>query len=689
MNHFMRDRDDERRDDGKRGGNRAPGGGRGPQLPPAPGKPFRTAAFWVLVVVLAMAAYKMYSGNLLVAQRVDIPYAVFMQEVAKGNVDNVTFAEQTRTLTGDLKTEITPPIGGRAVKVKEFKTNFLGDGAPLIDKVLVSGAKVNVNPPGVDWMSMLFSWLPLVLFAVAWMFMLRQMQGGGSAALRFGKSKARVLMESQTKVTFKDVAGCDEAKQELQEIIEFLKEPQKFQRLGGRIPKGALLLGPPGTGKTLLARAVAGEAGVPFFSMSGSDFVEMFVGVGASRVRDLFEQGKRNAPCIIFIDEIDAVGRHRGAGLGGGHDEREQTLNQLLVEMDGFESNEGVIMVAATNRPDVLDPALLRPGRFDRQIVVDWPDVRGREGILKVHTRKIPLAEDVDLKAIARSTPGMAGADLANIVNESALLAARRNHKKVSDRDLEDAKDKVMMGAERRSLVMTEAERKLTAYHEAGHALVAWLLPDSDPVTKVTIIPRGRALGVTFYTPNEERHNHSKTQLEDRLCHAMGGRAAEKLIFDHYTTGAANDLEQATNIARSMVTRFGMSDKLGPLTFGKKEEMVFLGRELATHKDYSEQTQVLIDQEVRRIVEKAHERAVELLTGNQDKLHLLANTLLERETLDGDEMDRVLRGEKLEPIPQDPGPSGDAPVTSSVATTPDDNQQLDAFGGPAPRPAGA
>ncbi|MCC6349471.1 MAG: ATP-dependent zinc metalloprotease FtsH [Candidatus Eisenbacteria bacterium] len=409
-----------------------------------------------------------------------------------------------------------------------------------------------------------------------------------------------------------------------------------------------------------------------------------------SRVRDLFEQAKRNAPCIVFVDEIDAVGRHRGAGLGGGHDEREQTLNQLLVEMDGFESNEGVIMVAATNRPDVLDPALLRPGRFDRQIVVDWPDVRGREGILKVHTRKIPLAEDVDLKSIARSTPGMAGAELANIVNEAALLAARRNHKKVSDRDFEDAKDKVMMGAERRSLVMTEQERKTTAYHEAGHALVAWLLPGSDPVTKVTIIPRGRALGVTFYTPQEERHNHSKKQLEDRLCHAMGGRAAERLVFEHLTTGAANDLEQATNIARSMVTRFGMSDKLGPLTFGKKDEMIFLGRELSTHKDYSEQTAVLIDQEVREIVEKADQMALKLLRENLDKLHLLANTLLERETLDGDEMDRVLRGEKLEPLPRnDGGPSAEAPIETPAPASGDGGQQLDAFGGPAANPAGA
>ncbi len=690
MTNFHRDRDDDRRDDGRRGGGRGPSGGRGPQLPPT-GRPFRTAMLWGLVILLAMVAFKMYSGNLLVPQRAMVDNSVLLQEVERGNVDNASFAEQTRTITGDFKTEIKVPVaGGKTMAVKAFKTNFLGDGAALADKVRAAGARVSVNAPGVDWLNMLFSWLPLVLFLVAWMFVLRQMQSGGSAALRFGKSKARVLMESQTKVTFKDVAGCDEAKQELQEIIEFLKEPQKFQRLGGRIPKGALLLGPPGSGKTLLARAVAGEAGVPFFSMSGSDFVEMFVGVGASRVRDLFEQAKRNAPCIVFVDEIDAVGRHRGAGLGGGHDEREQTLNQLLVEMDGFESNEGVIMIAATNRPDVLDPALLRPGRFDRQVVVDWPDVRGREGILKVHTRKIPLAEDVDLKAIARSTPGMAGAELANIVNEAALLAARRNHKKVSDRDLEDAKDKVMMGAERRSLVMTEEERKTTAYHEAGHALVAWLLPGSDPVTKVTIIPRGRALGVTFYTPQEERHNHSKKQLEDRLCHAMGGRAAEILIFDHLTTGAANDLEQATNIARSMVTRFGMSDKLGPLTFGKKEEMVFLGREIASHKDYSEQTAVLIDQEVRGIIERAHEKAVSLLKGNMDKLSLLANTLLERETLDGDEMDRVLRGEKLEPLPRvdSGGPSADAPVTPAP-TANDEGGQMDAFGGPAPRPAGA
>jgi len=685
VNIFHRDGDDERRDRGQRGER----GGRGPQLPSPPGRPFRTMGFWALVVLLAITAYNMYARNLLSPQRVDIPYTQFVTEMEKGNLERATFIEETRTVLGDLRSETSQTIGGRAVSIKSFKTNFLGDGASLADKARATNpnAQITVQAPGINWLSMLFTWLPLLLFLVAWMFMLRQMQSGGSAAMRFGKSKARVLMESQTRVTFKDVAGCDEAKQELQEVIEFLKEPQKFQRLGGRIPKGALLLGPPGSGKTLLAKAVAGEAGVPFFSMSGSDFVEMFVGVGASRVRDLFEQGKRNAPCIVFIDEIDAVGRHRGAGLGGGHDEREQTLNQLLVEMDGFESNEGVIIVAATNRPDVLDPALLRPGRFDRQIVVDWPDVRGREGILKVHTRKIPLADDVDLKLIARETPGMAGADLANIVNEAALLAARRNKKKVSLADFSDAKDKVTLGLERRSLVMTDAERKTTAYHEAGHALVAWLLPGSDPVTKITIIPRGRALGVTAYAPAEERHNHSKKQLEDRLCHAMGGRAAELLVFEHLTTGAAGDLEQATNIARSMVTRFGMSAKLGPLTFGKREDMIFLGKEITSSKDYSEQTALLIDTEVRDIIEKAHEQALRLLRENLDKLHLLAKTLLERETIDGDQMNRLLHGEKLEPLPRPSDPGEMPPTAAAPVTRPDEGGAPEAFGEPSPRPA--
>ena len=685
MNIFRRDGDDDRRERGSRGDR----GGRGPQLPSPPGRPFRTMGFWALVLLLAIIAYRMYAGNLLTAQRVDIPYTRFVQEMEKGNIERAKFNEVERTVEGDLRAETTETVGGHSVTLKSFRTNFLGDGAELADKARTTNptAQITVQAPGINWLSMLFTWLPLLLFLVAWMFMLRQMQSGGSAAMRFGKSKARVLMESQTRVTFKDVAGCDEAKQELQEVIEFLKEPQKFQRLGGRIPKGALLLGPPGSGKTLLAKAVAGEAGVPFFSMSGSDFVEMFVGVGASRVRDLFEQGKRNAPCIIFVDEIDAVGRHRGAGLGGGHDEREQTLNQLLVEMDGFETNEGVIIIAATNRPDVLDPALLRPGRFDRQIVVDWPDVRGREGILKVHTRKIPLADDVDLKQIARETPGMAGADLANIVNEAALLAARRNKKKVFFQDFADAKDKVTLGLERRSLVMTDAERKTTAYHEAGHALVAWLLPGSDPVTKITIIPRGRALGITAYAPTEERHNHSKKQLEDRLCHAMGGRAAELLVFEHLTTGAAGDLEQATNVARSMVTRFGMSDKLGPLTFGKREDMIFLGKEITSSKDYSDQTALVIDGEVRSIIEKAHEQALRLLRENLDKLHLLAKTLLERETIDGDQMNRLLHGEKLAPMPR-PDDTGELPPTAAAPVTrPDEGGAPEGFGEPSPRPA--
>jgi cell division protease FtsH len=476
------------------------------------------------------------------------------------------------------------------------------------------------------------------------------MQGGPKGLFSFGKSKAKLLSGDRPKVTFSDVAGADEAKQELQEIIEFLKDPAKFQKLGGKIPKGALLLGAPGTGKTLLARAVAGEAGVPFFSMSGSDFVEMFVGVGASRVRDLFDQGKKSAPCIIFIDEIDAVGRHRGAGLGGGHDEREQTLNQLLVEMDGFESNDGVILLAATNRPDVLDPALLRPGRFDRQIVVDIPDVKGREGILKVHTRKIPLTEDVNLSVLARGTPGLSGADLANMVNEAALLGARRNHIKVTMQDFEDAKDKVMMGTERRSLVISEEEKKATAYHESGHALVGKLVPGSDPVHKMTIIPRGLALGVTHYLPIDEKHTYSKKYLETKLLHILGGRVAEKLVFNELTTGAGNDIERATELARKMVCEWGMSERLGPLTFGKKEGQIFLGREIATHRDYSEDTAQEIDKEVRRIVEEAEEETTKLLSANLDKLHLLANALLEKEILDGEEIDKILRGEKLEPL---------------------------------------
>jgi cell division protease FtsH len=511
-------------------------------------------------------------------------------------------------------------------------------------------ALVNSKPPGMNWWGIVLSYLPFIALLVLWMVMIRQLQAGGTSAMKFGKSRPKMLAEGTPKVTFKDVAGADEAKMELEEIIEFLREPKKFQRLGGRIPKGALLLGPPGTGKTLLAKAVAGEAAVPFFSLSGSDFVEMFVGVGASRVRDLFDQGKRNAPCIIFIDEIDAVGRHRGAGLGGGHDEREQTLNQLLVEMDGFESNDGVILIAATNRPDVLDPALLRPGRFDRQIVVDVPDVRGREGILRVHTRNIPVHEEVSLTTIARGTPGMVGADLANLVNEAALLAARRNHKKVATDDFEDAKDKVMMGAERRSLVISDEEKKSTSYHEAGHALVAWLQPGSDKVHKVTIIPRGRALGLTAYLPQEEKHSFSREYWLRVLTHLMGGRAAEQIVLNQTTTGAQDDIRRATGLARRMVCEWGMSERLGPLTFGSKEEFVFLGREISQHRDYSEQTAVMIDEEVRGLVEGAYNRARQLLLDNTDKLHALSLALLEREVLDGEEIERVLRGEKLEQI---------------------------------------
>jgi cell division protease FtsH len=497
-----------------------------------------------------------------------------------------------------------------------------------------------------SWPSWLLNLAPLVLLAALWFFMIRQMQTGGNKALSFGKSRARLLSMQQKKVTFKDVAGVDEAKEELREIIEFLREAQKFQKLGGRIPKGVLLVGPPGTGKTLLARAVAGEANVPFFSISGSDFVEMFVGVGASRVRDLFEQGKKNAPCIIFIDEIDAVGRHRGAGLGGGHDEREQTLNQLLVEMDGFESNDGVILMAATNRPDVLDPALLRPGRFDRRVVVNRPDVRGREEILRVHTRKIPLADDVDLSVLARGTPGFSGADLANMVNEAALGAARQNRKAVLMYDFEIAKDKVLMGVERKSLLLSEAEKKVTAYHEAGHALVAAKLPNSDPLHKVTIIPRGMALGVTMQLPIDDKHNYTKEYLETEIAIMMGGRIAEEMFLNQMSTGAGNDIERATEMARKMVCEFGMSS-LGPLTFGKKEEQIFLGREIAQHRDYSEATAIKIDEEVRHLISQGYDTAKSILGGNHDTLIRIALALLEREVLDANEIKLLIEGKEL------------------------------------------
>jgi len=604
--------------------------------------------FWLIIVLVLIFFIKFYySGQTELAQ---IKYSEFLIEVDRGNVTEVVFID--RNIHGKFREPYSHVVAGESKIYDDFKTRLVFEDPNLLIRLEEHNVQVKAEEQPFSWLTIL-GFAPWLLLIVFWLFMMRQMQGGGGpkGLFSFGKSRARLLTSEGPKVTFSDVAGCDEAKEELQEIIEFLKEPGKFQKLGGKIPKGALLLGNPGTGKTLLARAVAGEADVPFFSMSGSDFVEMFVGVGASRVRDLFDQGKKNAPCIIFIDEIDAVGRHRGAGLGGGHDEREQTLNQLLVEMDGFESNEGVILLAATNRPDVLDPALLRPGRFDRQIIVDQPDIKGREGILRVHVRKVNIDESVDLEVLARGTPGMSGAELANMVNEAALLAARKGHDKVLMDDMEQAKDKVMMGIERRSLVISEEEKKTTAFHEAGHALVAKLMPKSDPVHKVTIIPRGMALGLTSYLPVDEKHTYSKEFLEGKLVHILGGRAAEKLIFGQLTTGAGNDIEQATGLARKMVCEWGMSDKLGPQTFGKKKEEIFLGREISQHRDYSESTAQLIDIEVRRIIETAQGKAMDLLEKNLDLLKKVAETLLERETLDGDELDQIIRGETLEELP--------------------------------------
>jgi len=600
------------------------------------------------LVLLTVIIFEFYFSAR--TREVQISYSRFFKEIQAANVASVVISG--KEVKGALKSQGSLEVRGRRTSFKEFKVWLPTEDSDLPDKIWKKNpdAEIMSEPEGMNWVGILISWLPIVLIVAFWLFIIRQMQAGGSAALKFGRSKPKVILEDRPKVTFRDVAGADEAKQELQEIIEFLKDPKKFQRLGGKIPKGALLVGPPGTGKTLLAKAVAGEAGVPFFSMSGSDFVEMFVGVGASRVRDLFDQGKRNAPCIVFIDELDAVGRQRGAGLGGGHDEREQTLNQLLVEMDGFDSNEGVILLAATNRPDVLDPALLRPGRFDRQIVVDRPDVRGREGILRVHTRGVPLADDVEIRVLARATPGLSGADLANLVNEAALLAARKDRKKVTMEDFEEAKDRVMMGVERRSLIISDEEKKTTSYHEAGHALTGSLQPGSDPIHKMTIIPRGRALGLTHLLPIDERYTRTRDYLQMMLTTLLGGRAAEEIVFNQITNGAANDIETATEIARKMVCEWGMSDKLGTVTLGKREELIFLGREISQHKDYSEQTAVAIDEEIRSIVEAAHERAKQLLQDNIQKLHDLAGALLERESLDGDEIDKVLKGEKLEPL---------------------------------------
>jgi cell division protease FtsH len=563
------------------------------------------------------------------------PFSELVKQVQDGKVDRVTI----NAVTGDVQ--------GRYKIGDEFRSTVPPGYDNFTTLLLEKGVSFEVEKDtGTSWTNILGTILPLVLLAGFWLFMLRQMQSGGNKALSFGKSRARLHSSQQKKVTFKDVAGVEEAKEELQEIIEFLREPQKFQKLGGRIPKGVLLIGSPGTGKTLLARAIAGEANVPFFSISGSDFVEMFVGVGASRVRDLFEQGKKNAPCIIFIDEIDAVGRHRGAGLGGGHDEREQTLNQLLVEMDGFESNEGVILVAATNRPDVLDPALLRPGRFDRRVVVGRPDVKGREQILKVHTKKTPLADDVDLSVVARGTPGFAGADLANLVNEAALIAARQNRKVVTQYDFELAKDKVMMGVERKSLIISDEEKKNTAYHEAGHALVAALTPFADPLHKVTIIPRGMALGLTMQLPLDDKHSYHKEYLEAQLAILMGGRVAEEIFMHHITTGAGNDIERATDMARKMVCEWGMSD-LGPLSFGKREEQIFLGREIAQHRDYSEATAIRIDEQVKKLVQEGYDRARKIIQERSDALERIAIALLEREVLDGSEVRQLIEGETL------------------------------------------
>ena len=603
----------------------------------------KNLALWIVVGLFMILLFNLFNTSSRPIED-EIIFSDFMVKTEKGEVSEVTIRDNY--ISGILKDGT------------KFKT-YTANDPDLVKTLREKNVRITAKPPEeAPWyMTFLMTWGPFILFIGLWIFFMRQMQMGGNKALSFGKSKARLLSEERKKITFSDVAGIDEAKGEVEEIIEFLKDPPKFQKLGGRIPKGVLIVGPPGTGKTLLAKAIAGEAGVPFFSISGSDFVEMFVGVGASRVRDLFEQGKKHAPCIIFIDEIDAVGRHRGAGLGGGHDEREQTLNQLLVEMDGFETSEGVILVAATNRPDVLDPALLRPGRFDRQIVVSRPDLKGRIEILKVHTKKIPLSKDVGLEVIARGTPGFAGADLENLVNEAALLAARKSKKTVEMADFESAKDKVLMGVERKSMVLSEEEKKITAYHEAGHTLVAKLLPGTDPIHKVTIIPRGRALGVTMQLPVDDRHNYHKEYLYNTIAIMMGGRVAEELVLNHMTTGAGNDIEKATDLARKMVCEWGMSEKMGPLTFGKKEQEIFLGREISQHRDYSEYTAIEIDKEVKRLIVENYERAKTLITINMKALKALAEALLEKESLDAPEIERIVQSSMATPSPASPVPA--------------------------------
>ncbi|MBM4262133.1 MAG: ATP-dependent metallopeptidase FtsH/Yme1/Tma family protein [Deltaproteobacteria bacterium] len=600
-------------------------------------------ALWLVLALVFLVIFSVFSKQH--GREPEIVFSEFMGSVERGDVQEVVIQGHN--------------IQGKYKNGERFRT-FAPNDPELVKSLREKNIKIAAKPEEDSpwYMVLLLNWFPMLLLIGVWIFFMRQMQVGGGKAMSFGKSRAKLLTENQHRVTFSDVAGVDEAKDDLQEIIAFLKDPKKFTKLGGRIPKGCLLVGPPGTGKTLLARAIAGEAGVPFFSISGSDFVEMFVGVGASRVRDLFVQGKKNAPCIIFIDEIDAVGRHRGAGLGGGHDEREQTLNQLLVEMDGFEANEGVILIAATNRPDVLDPALLRPGRFDRRVIVPRPDVKGREGILSVHTRKVPVGTDVDIGVLARATPGFAGADLENLVNEAALLAARNNKDKVDMDDFELAKDKVMMGAERRSMIISDEEKRNTAYHEAGHALVAKLLPGADPIHKVTIIPRGMALGLTQQLPMDEKHTYAKEYLLNNLVILFGGRVAEELVLEHMTTGAGNDIEKATDLARRMVCEWGMSEKLGPMTFGKKEEEIFLGRDFTQKVEYSESTAIEIDSEVRRIIQESYHKAKDLLKTNLRLLHKVAEMLLEKEVLDGSEIDTIVK---------EFGGNGGAPLTPSAA----------------------
>jgi cell division protease FtsH len=631
----------------------------------------KTLALWLVIILVVALLYRVFINNEEPKERLD--YTEFMKRVEDGRILSVkitgTSAEgEYRVATAD---------GG----YRSFTSSVPSNDDELYPTLRAHNVKTTIADANQDsWLQILIGWAPMILLIGIWIFFMRQMQSGGNRAISFGKSRAKLHGQNGKKITFRDVAGIEEAKDELSEIIDFLKDPQRFQRLGGRIPKGVLVVGPPGTGKTLLARAIAGEANVPFFSISGSDFVEMFVGVGASRVRDLFEQGKKNAPCLIFIDEIDAVGRHRGAGLGGGHDEREQTLNALLVEMDGFESNEGIIVIAATNRPDVLDPALLRPGRFDRQVVVDRPDIRGRAEILRVHTRNLPLSKDVELEVIARGTPGFTGADLENLANEAAIYAARRNKSAVEMSDFEEAKDKVLMGAERRSLILSEEEKRNTAYHEAGHAMVALALEYTDPVHKVTIIPRGRALGLTQTLPVDDKHTYTKAFLEDQLAYSMGGRAAEEIFLNHLTTGAGNDIERATELARKMVCEWGMSEKLGPLSFGKQEEHIFLGREIAQAHDMSQKTWEIIDSEIKVMVMQSYKRARKVIEENKDKVELIAVTLLEREVLEGSEIERLLEGGKLperaprrSPAEEAEG-SGGSPVGDTI-------------GGPEPEPS--